>query len=288
MKGFATRREQVVVAERPNLDLACNPHYSPDKTLFSTRMTVFCDFDGPIINVSERYYCTYQLGLADTQALYQAEGIPLNLHLLSKEQFWQMKQDRVPDVEIALRSGLRGAQIDTFLQRVNQIVNQPTLLHKDQLQPGVRWALALLRAHGARLILVTLRCQEQVTQILEGYGLANLFTCICGTQDIHSAYQNSAELKAVLLGQLLKTPALWEFQKQPVWMMGDTEADILAGQSFGIPTIALTCGIRSGTYLQQHRPTHLFTDLLTAAHYLVGLTVNKQDGSEPIHIAQGV
>ena len=53
----------------------------------SPRMTVFCDLDGPIVDVSDRYYATYQQGLADTQAAYLARGINLNLQILSKQQF---------------------------------------------------------------------------------------------------------------------------------------------------------------------------------------------------------
>jgi len=52
-------------------------------------------------------------------------------------------------------------------------------------------------------------------------------------------------------------------------MVGDTEADILAGQATDIPTIALTCGIRSQTYLKNFEPTRIHSDLLSAAHYLV-------------------
>jgi phosphoglycolate phosphatase-like HAD superfamily hydrolase len=235
--------------------------------------TVFCDFDGPIVDVSERYYSTYQLGLADVQAIYQAEGITLPIRVLSKVQFWQMKQDRVPDLEIAMRSGLQQSQIELFLQRVSQIVNQPTLLHKDQLQLGVRWALSMLHAKGVRLVLVTLRCQTQAVQILQSYGLTHLFSAIWGTQDETAAYCNYADEKTRLLAAALESSqqerAASEFSRY-AWMIGDTEADILAGQATGVPTIALTCGIRSRTYLEKFAPTCIYSDLLSATHYLIG------------------
>ena len=41
-----------------------NPQYKlPSETDSSPRMTVFCDLDGPIVDVSDRYYTTYQQGL---------------------------------------------------------------------------------------------------------------------------------------------------------------------------------------------------------------------------------
>lgn len=257
MTGVATLNQSQAYPHLDCFTLEPTPH-----------LTVFCDFDGPIIDVSDRYYNTYQLALADVQAAYQAQGISLPLHCLSKAHFWQMKQDRVPDLEIALRSGLRQEQMDYFLKRVSHLVNQPALLHQDQLQPGVRWALALLHSQGARLVLVTLRSQEQATEILHRYGLLPLFTAIHGTHDEAIAYGNAAELKVQLLAQVLREYPQWAMPKSS-WMIGDTEADVLAGQASGIPTIALTCGIRSQTYLEKFLPTRIHSDLLSAAHYIV-------------------
>lgn len=247
----------------------CWPHSKTFGRRSPARLTVFCDFDGPIVDVSDRYYQTYQLGLADVQATYQAQGSTLPIHVLDKDQFWQMKQNRIPDVEIAMRSGLRHEQIDLFLQRVVHIVNQPALLHKDQIQPGVRWALSLLHAQGVRLILVTLRCQAQATQILHSQGLLSLFTDIRGMQDQNAAYHNQSDYKAQLLTQVMADYAADGVNRDTAWMIGDTEADILAGQTVDVPTIALTCGIRSKSYLQRFAPTRTHSDLLSAAHYLV-------------------
>jgi phosphoglycolate phosphatase len=238
---------------------------------FSQPMTVFCDFDGPIVDVSDRYYSTYRLALADTVELYHEQDMTLPVQLLSKQQFWQMKQDRVPDIEIAMRSGLHGEQIEVFLGRVSEIVNQPALLYKDKIQPGVSWALALLHSQGVRLVLVTLRCQSEATQILQNYGLARLFSGIYGTEIADAAYKNYAELKTQLLAKAIAEQSFCAGHPASVWMVGDTEADILAGQALEIPTIALTCGIRSCSRLKKFQPTRIATDLLSTAHYLLGM-----------------
>lgn len=254
----------------------CYPRQNPHP--FSQQLTVFCDFDGPIVDVSDRYYATYQLALEDTQEFYlRRQGITLPIGQLKKQQFWQMKQDRVPDVEIAMRSGLQGEQIDFFMKRVIEIVNQPALLQKDRMQPGMSWALALLHSQGVRLVLVTLRCQSQATQILRNHGLTRLFSGIYGTNDRDAAYHNYAEGKTQLLAKAISEtmassyaePSLTSEHQTSAWMIGDTEADIIAGQALSIPTIALTCGIRSRLYLKQFKPTRIHTDLLSAAHYLL-------------------
>ena len=236
----------------------------------SSAVTLFCDFDGPIVDVSERYYSTYQIGLAELQSVYRAAGVTLPVRILSKEQFWSMKQERTPDAEIAMRSGLQGQQIDQFMQRVNRIVNEPALLHQDQLQPGVRWALALLHAQRVRLVLVTLRCQIQATQMLQSYGLDHVFSEIWGTQDASAAYSNQSDHKTQLLEKAIANLSWVNHSPAHAWMIGDTEADILAGKAMSIPTIAVSCGIRSHSYLQKLQPTRIHTDLLSAVHHLVG------------------
>ncbi|WP_346292591.1 HAD family hydrolase [Sphaerothrix gracilis] len=222
---------------------------------------LFCDFDGPFVDVSDRYYSTYQLGLADTQAAYQSRGIVLPINPLSKTQFWQLKQNRTADEAIARWSGLADEQIPFFLNRVQQIVNQPTLLHQDSLQAGLHRAVYLLRRYGIRLVVVTLRHSAQVMQILREAKLEQAISGIYGTSEVELAYANHSEHKTALLEQAI---AAQKPLHRRACMVGDTEADLLAGQSLGVPTIALTCGIRSRSYLQAFNPTYLCPNLLAA------------------------
>lgn len=226
----------------------------------SNQLTVFCDFDGPIVDVSDRYYWTYKLAL---EQIYQLDA-HLVLRPLMKEQFWQMKQERVCDVEIAMRSGLHGDLIDQFLNIVKEIVNRDDLLDKDRIHGGVQWALGSLHAQGAKLVLVTLRRQTQASEILNSYGLKRLFTAIYGTKDVQSAYANNAHEKTALLQQ-----AMAKYGTTHSYMIGDTEADILAADGVGIPSIAVTCGIRSHNYLQKFNPDYIYPDLLCATHALL-------------------
>jgi phosphoglycolate phosphatase len=235
----------------------------PPKINSLENVIIFCDFDGPIVDVSDRYYDTYCHALVQTQTFYQSHGQGLYITPLSKDQFWQFKKDRVSDIEIAMRSGLEEEEISFFLDFVRNIVNHSLLLKKDKLQPCVNWALALLHSKGAKLVLVTLRCNNQVEEILNNYGLKRLFSGIYGSQDCNAAYQNNSAVKSQLLKQ-----AIADFGRENAYMIGDTEADILAAQDRGIPVIGLTCGIRSQGYLQQFKPDQIYPDLLYTAHHL--------------------
>ena len=242
----------------------------------SRQTTVFCDFDGPVVDVSDRYYSTYRLALADTNKFYaELSSQPevtdeAKSHVLTKAQFWQMKQNRTPDREIAQRSGLNEETTDYFLAKVQDIVNRPNLLEQDKLQTGASWALNLLRAEGAKLVLVTLRRQDQATRILSENGLLGLFAGVYGAGDSQAAYQNYTDYKTQLLSKAMAEHST-QAGRDDAWMIGDTEADVLAGQAMGIPTIGLTCGIRSHQQLSQLQPTAIELNLFSAVHYLLGV-----------------
>ena len=63
-------------------------------------LRLITDFDGPIVDVSDRYYRVYQHCLAETKRLGQP------VRELPKAEFWDMKRARVPETEIAILSGL--------------------------------------------------------------------------------------------------------------------------------------------------------------------------------------
>lgn len=234
------------------------------------RTTLFCDFDGPIVDVSDRYYATYLQALKDLRLSLSHEQEEIHHGTLTKEQFWYLKQHRVPDFEIAIRSGIPEPQVEAFLAIVRDLVNQPSLLHYDCLQSGIRWALELMNSQGVRLVLVTLRRQTQVEEILNTYKLDHLFKAVWGTQDIDAAYVNSAECKTALLAKAWADDCRRFGTPQQSWMVGDTEADIIAGQAQNIGTVALTCGIRSRAYLRQYQPEHICEDLVSVTHSVVG------------------
>lgn len=230
-----------------------------------SQLTLFCDLDGPLIDVSQRYYQTYQDALSQVQAQYRVQS----LTPLSMQQFWAMKQSRTPDVEIALRSGLQGQQTDAFLQRVRAIVNHPRGLQQDRVQPGVREALARLHRWGVRLAVVTLRSQAQAVRILQQHDLAPWFTCIRGAQDNFAAYDNYTAHKQALLAEVMANPEFTNCTE--TWMIGDTEADVQSAKALGLSSIALTCGMRSHSYLQQLQPTRIYPDFAIATARLLGV-----------------
>lgn len=252
----------------PTLDLPSSPSLLQRLASSHQHIKVFCDLDGPLIDVSQRYYKTYQLALANTQALTQLQGHSIEVTPLSRLRFWQMKQERVPDSEIARCSGLHHAQIESFLAQVQEIVNHPMLLQEDRLQPKVAQALQQLQNYGIDMSVVTLRWQPQAMQLLQDCQVGHHFVEIRGTDDPLAAYQNYTAGKQQLLSEVMAQAGIG-ITSHDCWMIGDTEADILAGQALGFSTIAVTCGMRNYRYLQQLQPTSIQPNLSIAIDYLL-------------------
>jgi phosphoglycolate phosphatase len=252
----------------PTLDLLSSSNLLERLASSHQHIKVFCDLDGPLIDVSQRYYKTYQLALANTQALAKLQGNTTEVTPLSRLRFWQMKQDRVPDVEIAHCSGLHPTQIEPFLAYVQEIVNHPELLQEDRLQRKVMQTLQVLQNYGIEVSVVTLRWQPQAKQILREFQVDHHFAEICGMDDPFAAYQNYTASKQQLLSAVMVQAGI-DTTSHDCWMIGDTEADILAGQALGLSTIAVTCGMRNYRYLQQLQSTSIQPNLSIAIDYLL-------------------
>ncbi len=247
-----------------NFSLSVAP--SNQGSLSASRQVVFCDFDGPIVDVSDRYYQTYLKGLLAVEQLYQDQlehGI--SIKPLSKSQFWEMKQNRVADSEIMLHSGLANEMHQPFMQQIERMVNHPSLLRWDRVQPTAKAALHYMKGYGLRLVLVTLRHPRQVQDFLQMQQLEPLIDQVYGVADINAAQANRVEQKCGLLETAIAQQAAQGHCVTGSWMIGDTEADILAGQAMNLSTAALSCGIRSDTYLKTLKPSKLYSGLKAAA-----------------------
>ncbi|MGD1864118.1 MAG: HAD family hydrolase [Phormidesmis sp.] len=249
---------------------------SPFKTVAATQrikpaqQVVFCDFDGPIVDVSERYYRTYRRGLLEIALIYRQETcIELTTTPLSKQEFWHLKQNRVADISIAMRSGVPEDWFERYMQQVENLVNHASLLRWDKTQPSAKAALMHLRQANMRLILVTLRHPRQVNAFLKSKGLAHLIDGIYGASSATAAHRNRVEQKLELLERAIAQQSNQGYRTQDSWMVGDTEADVLAAQAVGLPSAALACGVRSKDYLQTLEPTQIYDELLTAARAVV-------------------
>ncbi|WP_193197578.1 HAD family hydrolase [Nostoc sp. MG11] len=223
-------------------------------------LRLITDFDGPIIDVSERYYRVYQFCLEKTRYPNQT------VRELSKAEFWQMKRSRVPEKQIALNSGLDEAQAQEFSQLRRQTVHTEPYFQYDSLAPGAVDALLKIQQAGVDLAVMTMRRVWELDYAFKKYDLSRFFPenrCYCLSNDYVKT--RDIEDKPLLMARALKDlpPAA------DTWMVGDTEADIAAAKKHGVKVMAVECGIRDRVQLELYHPDLIVKDLSIAVDLIL-------------------
>ncbi len=218
-------------------------------------LRLITDFDGPIIDVSERYYRVYQFCLEKTQRLNQ------EVKQLTKAEFWHLKRLRVPEKQIGMNSGLDEAQVQEFAQLRRQAVHTELYFQYDILAPGAVDTLLKIQQAGVDLAVMTMRRFWQLDYAFKKFDLNRFFPenrCYCLGND----YVKTRDIddKPLLMARAIE-------ELPPVadsWMVGDTEADIAAAKKHNIPVIAVECGIRDRTQLEPYQPNYIVKDFSSA------------------------
>lgn len=224
-------------------------------------LRLITDFDGPIMDVSDRYYRVYQYCLAETQR----EGQPVRE--LPKAEFWDMKRARVPETEIAILSGLDAAQAPDFAQKRRQTVHTLPYMIYDRPAPGAVETLEKVQRARVDLAVMTMRRVRELDEAFNRCNLGQFFPenrRYCLPND----YVKTGDVKDK---PLLMARALAELPPaSDTWMVGDTEADIVAAKTHGVKVIGVLCGIRDRTQLEMHQPDLIANNLSEAVEIILG------------------
>lgn len=206
-------------------------------------MPVFIDFDGTLIDISERHYRCY---VASLRACNQEPN-------LNKDQYWELKRSAAPWSQILKEFPLGDLRVDFFLNAFIERIEQEEYLDFDILHTG---ALEFIK-HASTdrpLVLVSLRrSRSALLNQLAKLGLLDLFTEVL-TGHSESRYETTF-IKSKLISES-------GHQYSDSLIIGDSEADVLAAKILGVPSVAVSTGIRSAEYLQSLGPNYLFESLL--------------------------
>lgn len=218
-------------------------------------MRIITDFDGPIMDLSHRYYYVYQLCLERVKLPEQS------IAPLSQAEFWQRKRACIPEREIGIESGLTPTQADTFKQVRDLHAHQVRYLDLDRVVPGAIPALERVRSAGIDLLVMTLRHTRQLNPALESHDLGRFFAPdrrYCRADDY--AKQGDIRDKTKMMARSIAELGA----DADTWMIGDTEADIIAAQTYDIQVIAVLSGIRDREHLEKYQPDRIVPNLATA------------------------
>jgi phosphoglycolate phosphatase-like HAD superfamily hydrolase len=223
-------------------------------------LRLITDFDGPITDVSERYYRVYQFCLEKTR--YPEQSV----RELSKAEFWQLKRSHVPEKQIAFNSGLDEEQAQKFAQLRRQTVHTESYFEYDTLAPGAVDTLLKIQQADIDLAVMTMRRVRELDYAFKKYDLGRFFPenrCYCLSNDY-------VKTRDVDDKPLLMARALAELPPAAdTWMVGDTEADITAAKKHGIKVVAVECGIRDRAQLELYQPDFIVKDLSAAVDLIL-------------------
>jgi len=213
------------------------------------RRTIFFDLDGTLIDTSERHYRVFE----DILNLHQIE----NTH--SKADFWNQKRNGKKTLDL-LPSNCSKKFIQEFSDEWIDRVEDIEYLKYDRLYSESLDVLSVLKCK-SDLVLVTLRNNKKnLLWELGNFGLTSYFKQILLDSPLESRDK-------VSLIQEYMSPY---YEKKNLIIVGDSEVDIETGKKIGISTIAVTCGIRSRSFLRKLKPNFCVNKLCKIIEILNG------------------
>lgn len=198
--------------------------------------TLILDLDGPILDGKFRHYQCY----FDILSKYNFDPMPLDV-------YWAMKRQKT-DRHAQLSASGAHSIYDVFLTTWLEQIEQKKYLTLDQLQPGVFAKLKEWRDAGTKMILVTMRNnQDTLYWQLDATNLTPLFDTILVTGSAHADVGKADKVRP-FLDQSNRGLTLW---------IGDTEVDFKAARILGVAICLVSCGLRTPDYLATLEPDFL-------------------------------
>jgi phosphoglycolate phosphatase-like HAD superfamily hydrolase len=206
---------------------------------------LFLDLDGPLLDVSARYYRAYR------QIIARRGGRPI-----FPIRYWRLKRKKMPIADLLALSAIALSQAE-FRRQWLGLIERKELLCADRIWPGAK---AILAALGKRycLVLVSLRhSRSNLIWQLKRLGLGGYFFRVLSA----APEVNSWRVKCRLIKGTVGAGA-------GSYLIGDSEVDVLAGKALGLPVVAVHCGVRDKAFLAKLRPEYLASSLRQAAKIL--------------------
>jgi phosphoglycolate phosphatase-like HAD superfamily hydrolase len=227
-------------------------------------LRLITDFDGPIMDVSDRYYHVYKLCLETIKKSDQP------VKKMSKSEFWQLKRAKVPEIQIGILSGLDEVQAQEFARMRRHTVHSMEHMGRDRILPGAIETLEKLQRSKVDLAVMTMRRVRELDEAFDRYDLGRFFPSdrrYCLAND----YVKTGDVKDK---PLLMEKALKELPSASItWMVGDTEADIAAAKTHNLKVIGVLSGIRDRSQLEKYEPDAIVNNLSEAVDLFLDSTL---------------
>jgi len=202
---------------------------------------LFIDLDGSILDVSERSYQVYRDILKKKNKKY-----------LSKKDYLRMKREKMSLERILKRTKAENIS-SQFKKEWEKEIEKPYYLSLDRLSLRTEKALYWLKKYH-RLVLITFRRHpRRLFDQLKGKKIWDFFDKILTIPA--GSYRPRWQLKYRYIKKYRN------YDKESI-IVGDGEADILAGKKLKIRTVVIAGGMTSRKILRKHKADFIIKDLL--------------------------
>jgi phosphoglycolate phosphatase len=138
----------------------------------------------------------------------------------------------------------------------------PRSLETTTLFPGVLETLRTLKARGHRMAVASTKKGPGILRVTDHFGITDLFDRLQGSENIN--YKPAPDvIHAVLENEC--------WVRGETLMVGDTDADILAGQAAGVATCAVTYGALAAAELAALDPDYIINSITALPAIVEGL-----------------
>ena len=215
-------------------------------------MNICFDFDGPIVDVMDRYYRAY---------LESLKGVEnKKVQILSKEDFWKLKQNRISDSEISLMSNLTINESKNSSGVRKDFTFKTEYLSLDKLFDDVFTIFDYLKSNKITFFVVTLRRHKQFNYAIKQFKLEKYLSAgsTFSLPDEHTFTNDIQEKYLILVNAVNKLGLM----PQDTWVVTDSDTDIHASRlaRYG-KAIAIPRGIRSKEQLEILKPDFIINNL---------------------------
>ena len=205
---------------------------------------LYLDLDGTLLDVSERYHRIYHDIMASCRQ-----------PVLSRAHYWECKRQRLSEFQIFSQTAVDGARFVYYQEARQRLIEDPSYLSLDR--PIISNLHQVLKDLAKRhcLFLVTLRNNRDLLHDqLKDLGLFDYFNAVLSPLSTRPRDTSDWRLKAGLIHKN-------GLQPLEAFIIGDTEADILAGKAVGLRTCAVLSGLRDMDYLCSLNPDFLIDNV---------------------------
>lgn len=205
-------------------------------------MNIIFDLDGTLVNPFERQY---QIHLLLSKKY--------NLYPLPYREYVNTKRKLMPELFYA--KNMQALIKNKYLKERELLLENFTLLKLDKIYPHAEATLSMLKSKHTLFLVTVRRRRDTLMQQLKFLGLSKYFSKIV-SPPLSLLNKKPEELKQLLLDSLLK-----KHTKDKFIIIGDTEADILAGKKSNMQTIAVCNGLRTEKYLKSFSPDYIIESI---------------------------